>query len=155
MKRVVVIGIEIHCELKSKAKMFSDAPITFNAEVNSFANEIDVGYPGTLPSLNQEAVRLSLMACLITDCEIDRLMRFDRKNYFYSDLPKGYQITQQFYPIGKNGKVTIDVENQTKVIGIERIHMEEDTAKQFHEGDGTLIDYNLSGIPLIEIVCKP
>ncbi|NLA78104.1 MAG: Asp-tRNA(Asn)/Glu-tRNA(Gln) amidotransferase GatCAB subunit B, partial [Erysipelothrix sp.] len=74
MKRDVVIGIEIHCELKSKAKMFSDAPITFNAEVNSFANEIDVGYPGTLPSLNQEAVRLSLMACLITDCEIDRLM---------------------------------------------------------------------------------
>ncbi len=155
MKRVVVIGIEIHCELKSKAKMFSDAPITFNADVNSFANEIDVGYPGTLPSLNQEAVRLSLMACLITDCEIDRLMRFDRKNYFYSDLPKGYQITQQFYPIGKNGKVTIDVENQTKVIGIERIHMEEDTAKQFHEGDGTLIDYNRAGNPLIEIVSKP
>ncbi len=155
MKRVVVIGIEIHCELKSKAKMFSDAPITFNADVNSFANEIDVGYPGTLPSLNREAVRLSLMACLITDCEIDRLMRFDRKNYFYSDLPKGYQITQQFYPIGKNGKVTIDVENQTKVIGIERIHMEEDTAKQFHEDDGTLIDYNRAGNPLIEIVSKP
>ncbi len=155
MKRDVVIGIEIHCELKSKAKMFSDAPITFNADVNSFANEIDVGYPGTLPSLNQEAVRLSLMACLITDCEIDRLMRFDRKNYFYSDLPKGYQITQQFYPIGKNGKVTIDVENQIKVIGIERIHMEEDTAKQFHEDDGTLIDYNRAGNPLIEIVSKP
>lgn len=155
MKRDVVIGIEIHCELKTTSKMFSDAPVTFNEAVNAFVNEIDFGLPGTLPSLNKEAVRLSLMACMICDCEIDRLMRFDRKNYYYSDLPKGYQITQQFYPLGRDGKVSIEVDGLHKDIGIERIHMEEDTAKQFHEGDYTTIDYNRAGNPLIEIVSKP
>ena len=155
MKRQVTIGIEIHCELKTNTKMFSGAPVGFANAPNTNTNEIDLGHPGTLPALNKEAVKLSIMACFITGCTIDHLIRFDRKNYFYSDLPKGFQITQQFYPIGKDGKVIISTEDGNKEIRIERIHMEEDTAKQFHQGDDTLIDYNRAGTPLIEIVSKP
>jgi aspartyl-tRNA(Asn)/glutamyl-tRNA(Gln) amidotransferase subunit B len=155
MTRDVVIGIEIHCELKTNTKMFSGAPVMFAESPNTCVNEIDLGHPGTLPSLNKQAVKLSIMACFICDCTIDRLIRFDRKNYTYSDLPKGYQITQQFYPLGKDGKITIETANGKKDIGIERIHMEEDTAKQFHDEDVTRIDYNRAGTPLIEIVSKP
>ena len=155
MTRDVVIGIEIHCELKTNTKMFSGAPVMFAELPNTCVNEIDLGHPGTLPALNKQAVKLSIMACFICDCSIDRLIRFDRKNYTYSDLPKGYQITQQFYPLGKDGKITIETANGKKDIGIERIHMEEDTAKQFHDEDVTRIDYNRAGTPLIEIVSKP
>ncbi len=155
MKRDVVIGIEVHCELKTNTKMFSGAPVGFAQEPNTCVNEIDLGHPGTLPALNKEAVKLSIMACFITGCRIDYLMRFDRKNYYYSDLPKGFQITQQFYPLGKDGSISIIVDDQEITIGIERIHMEEDTAKQFHMEDKTLIDYNRAGTPLIEIVSKP
>ncbi len=155
MTRDVVIGIEIHCELKTNTKMFSGAPVMFAKTPNSCVNEIDLGHPGTLPALNKQAVKLSIMACFICDCSIDRLIRFDRKNYTYSDLPKGYQITQQFYPLGKDGKITIETSQGKKDIGIERIHMEEDTAKQFHDEDVTRIDYNRAGTPLIEIVSKP
>lgn len=155
MKREVTIGIEIHCELKTKTKMFSGAPLGFADAPNTNVNEIDLGHPGTLPSLNKEAVKLSIMACAIMDCSIDRLMRFDRKNYFYSDLPKGFQITQQFYPLGSDGRIIITTEDGDKVIRIDRIHMEEDTAKQFHHDAETLIDYNRAGTPLIEIVSKP
>lgn len=155
MKREVTIGIEIHCELKTNTKMFSGAPVGFADAPNSNTNEIDIGHPGTLPSLNKKAVKLSVMACFIMGCTIDRLMRFDRKNYYYSDLPKGFQITQQFYPLGKDGKVVIATDDGDKEIRIERIHMEEDTAKQFHQKDDTLIDYNRAGTPLIEIVSKP
>lgn len=155
MKRDVTIGIEIHCELKTNTKMFSGAPLGFADAPNTNTNEIDIGHPGTLPSLNKEAVKLSVMACVIMGCTIDRLMRFDRKNYFYSDLPKGFQITQQFYPLGKDGSVIIPCEDGDKEIRIDRIHMEEDTAKQFHQGEDTLIDYNRAGTPLIEIVSKP
>src|SRR5690554_1152710 len=155
MVRDVVIGIEIHCELKTNTKMFSGAPVGFAQEPNSCVNEIDLGHPGTLPALNREAVKLSIMACFITGCTINKTIRFDRKNYYYSDLPKGFQITQQFFPLGSNGTLEIDVDGFNKTIGIDRIHMEEDTAKQFHQGDVTLIDYNRAGTPLIEIVSKP
>lgn len=155
MKRDVVIGIEIHCELKTNTKMFSGAPVGFGQGPNSCVNEIDLGHPGTLPALNKEAVKLSIMACFITGCTLERLIRFDRKNYYYSDLPKGFQITQQFFPLGKDGSVSIEVDGINKNIGIDRIHMEEDTAKQFHRDDITLIDYNRAGTPLIEIVSKP
>lgn len=155
MNREVVIGIEIHCELKTNTKMFSGAPLGFADAPNTNVNEIDLGHPGTLPALNKEAVKLSVMACFIMGCTIDRLMRFDRKNYYYSDLPKGYQITQQFYPLGKDGKVTISIDGKSKDIRIDRIHMEEDTAKQFHHESETYIDYNRAGTPLIEIVSKP
>ncbi len=150
----VIIGIEIHCELKTKTKMFSGAPVLFGEKANTCVNEIDLGHPGTLPSVNKKAVELAIKAASAFQCEIDPVLRFDRKNYYYSDLPKGYQITQQFYPIGKNGQVVIEVEGEQKVIRIQRMHMEEDTAKQFHNDSGTLIDFNRAGTPLIEIVSE-
>lgn len=150
----VVIGIEIHCELKTKTKMFSSAPVAFAKQANSCVNEVDLAHPGTLPALNKKAVELALRACYALDCSIDTLVKFDRKNYYYSDLPKGYQITQQFFPIGSNGNIEIDVDGYKKNIRINRIHMEEDTAKQNHNYDGTYIDYNRAGTPLIEIVSE-
>ncbi|MFV0479363.1 MAG: Asp-tRNA(Asn)/Glu-tRNA(Gln) amidotransferase subunit GatB [Anaerorhabdus sp.] len=155
MEYDVVIGIEIHCELKTKTKMFSGAPCQFGAEVNTCVNEIDLGHPGTLPSVNKEAVRKALQACMAFHLEIDPLVRFDRKNYYYSDLPKGFQITQQFHPLGQAGYVVVEVDGEKKKIRINRIHMEEDTAKQFHMEKETLIDFNRSGTPLIEIVSEP
>lgn len=149
----VIIGIEIHCELKTKTKMFSSAPVDATSSPNTNVNEIDLAHPGTLPSVNKEAVKLALKACHALNCEIDPLIKFDRKNYFYSDLPKGYQITQQFHPIGKNGSVNIDVNGESKKVRINRIHMEEDTAKQYHL-ESTCIDYNRAGTPLIEIVSE-
>lgn len=154
MKFETVIGIEIHCELKTKTKMFSSAPVSFGAPANSCVNEIDLGHPGTLPCVNKEAVRLAIMAATALHCEIDPLVKFDRKNYYYSDLPKGYQITQQFHPIGTGGYVEIETEAGTKKVHLDRIHMEEDTAKQFHNEEGTLIDFNRAGTPLVEIVSE-
>lgn len=161
MRRVVTsmykptIGIEIHCELKTNTKMFSGARVSFEALPNHCVNEVDIALPGTLPSLNKKGVELAVRACLGLGMEIDSLLRFDRKNYFYSDLAKGFQITQQFFPLGKNGKLEIVVDDVWKEIGITRLHMEEDTAKQYHEEDCTLIDFNRSGVGLIEIVSKP
>ena len=150
-----IIGIEIHCELNTKTKMFSSAPNTFGKDPNTQVNQVDLAHPGTLPRVNKQAVIYSIMACSALNLEIDNELWFDRKNYFYSDLTKGYQITQDKRPIGKNGYVEVETSNGKKKIGIERIHMEEDTAKQSHFGDFTLIDYNRCGVPLIEIVSKP
>lgn len=154
MEFETVIGIEIHCELKTRTKMFSGAPVQFGMAPNSCTSEVDLGHPGTLPCLNQHAVELAVRACTALHCTIDPLVRFDRKNYYYSDLPKGFQITQQFHPIGRNGYVTIRVDGQQKKIRLNRIHMEEDTAKQFHGSEGTAIDFNRAGTPLIEIVSE-
>lgn len=151
----VIIGIEIHIELNTKTKMFSSSEINLNALPNTNVNQIDLGYPGTLPLVNKQAVKHALSFAKALNMEIDTVLRFDRKNYFYPDLPKGYQITQYFNPIGKNGIVTIQVDNQTKNIEIERIHLEEDTARQYHTELGTMLDYNRAGVPLIEIVTKP
>ena len=106
MKYETVIGIEIHCELKTKTKMFSSAPVAFGEVANTCVNEVDLGHPGTLPCVNKEAVKLAIKAATALKCEIDPLVKFDRKNYYYSDLPKGFQITQQFHPIGSNGYLT-------------------------------------------------
>lgn len=154
-KYYVTIGIEIHCELKTKTKMFSSAPVSFGEVANTSVNAIDLGHPGTLPCVNKQAIALAIKACTGMHCTIDPLVRFDRKNYYYSDLPKGFQITQQFFPIGKDGYVEIDVDGKKKKVRIERIHMEEDTAKQFHKETGTYIDFNRAGTPLIEIVSRP
>ncbi len=151
----VVIGIEIHCELKTKTKMFSGAPTSFGQSANSCTNEIDLGHPGTLPCVNKAAVRSAIMACTALNLTIDPVVKFDRKNYYYTDLPKGFQITQQFHPIGRDGWVEIETETGKKKIRINRLHMEEDTAKQFHLDDETLIDYNRAGTPLVEIVSEP
>lgn len=150
----VVIGIEIHCELKTKTKMFSSAPVEFGAKANTCVNEIDLGHPGTLPCVNKKAVELAIMAATALHCEIDPLVKFDRKNYYYSDLPKGFQITQQFHPIGSGGYIDIETDEGKKQIRINRMHMEEDTAKQFHGEGGTLIDFNRAGTPLVEIVSE-
>ena len=149
-----VIGIEIHCELKTKTKMFSSAPVAFGEAANTCVNAIDLGHPGTLRAVNKKAIELAIRAATALHCEIDPVVKFDRKNYYYSDLPKGYQITQQFHPIGSGGFVEIDTEQGPKKIRIDRLHMEEDTAKQFHLANGTMIDFNRAGTPLVEIVSE-
>lgn len=151
----VIIGIEIHLELNTKTKMFSPARIDFNAEPNTTMNQIDLGYPGTLPLVNKEAVLSGIKLAKALNMKIDDELHFDRKNYFYPDLPKGYQITQFFRPIGSEGYVTINTEKGPKKIQIERIHLEEDTARQHHDDEGTKLDYNRAGVPLIEIVTHP
>ena len=155
MEYDVTIGIEIHCQLKTDTKMFSGAPTSFGRKANTCVNEIDLGMPGVLPEVNKEAVRKAVMACTALHLDIDPLVKFDRKNYYYSDLPKGFQITQQFHPIGRNGYVEIETEHGKKKIRINRIHMEEDTAKQFHLTKFSLLDFNRAGTPLIEIVSEP
>ena len=154
MNYEAVIGIEIHCELMTKTKMFSSAPLDYGATPNTAVNEIDLAMPGTLPSVNKQAVAYGLRLAQALHLEIDSLVRFDRKNYFYSDLPKGYQITQQFHPLGQHGYFDILVKDEVKRIRINRLHMEEDTAKQFHENNKTLIDLNRAGTPLLEIVTE-
>lgn len=150
-----IIGIEIHLELNTKTKMFSPARIDFNAEPNTTMNQIDMGYPGTLPLVNKEAVISGVKMARALNMKVDDELHFDRKNYFYTDLPKGYQITQFFRPIGSEGYVTIKTANGPKKIAIERIHLEEDTARQHHGEEVTELDYNRAGVPLIEIVTHP
>lgn len=150
-----VIGLEVHCELKTKSKMFSGAPVTFGQAPNTNVNIVDMGMTGAMPVLNKAGVEYAIRVCSALNMEIDELVCFDRKNYYYSDLPKGFQITQDRHPIGRNGTMNIEVDGRKQVIEIERLHMEEDTAKQLHFDDYSLIDYNRAGIPLIEIVTKP
>lgn len=150
-----VIGIEIHVELKTKSKMFSRGPVTFGQMPNTETVAYDLGYPGVMPVVNKQAVRYGIMLSEALHMNISKTLYFDRKNYFYSDLPKGYQITQQDHPIGSEGYLEITTSEGTKKIAIERAHLEEDTAKQLHLGDMTLVDYNRAGTPLIEIVTHP
>lgn len=144
------IGIEVHVELISDAKVFSLSKNNFKDPVNTNINAIDLGHPGVLPRLNKGVIDSALKACLALNCNINKVMHFDRKNYFYPDLPKGYQITQQDTPIGYDGYINIS----NKKIDIERIHIEEDTCKSIHT-DYTLLNFNRAGVPLIEIVTRP
>ena len=155
MEFEAVIGLEIHVEMKTKSKMFSSGPVSFGADPNTNVNVVDMGFPGVLSVVNKQAVINAIRVSNALHMSIDDLVVFDRKNYFYSDLPKGYQITQQFRPIGSNGYLTIKTSDGEKKIGIERLHMEEDTCKQLHSWDFSLLDYNRAGIPLIEIVSRP
>jgi aspartyl-tRNA(Asn)/glutamyl-tRNA(Gln) amidotransferase subunit B len=150
-----VIGLEIHVEMKTKSKMFSSAPVGFSRDPNTEVAPLDMGFPGTMPVVNKQAVINAIRVANALHMNIDHTLFFDRKNYFYSDLPKGFQITQQNRPIGKNGFLIIPTPEGEKRIGIERIHMEEDTCKQEHFMDYTLMDYNRAGIPLVEIVSLP
>ncbi len=150
-----VIGLEIHVELKTKSKMFSNGPVLFGQEANTMVAPLDIGFPGTMPTVNKQAVRYAIRVCHALHMKIDHELHFDRKNYFYSDLPKGFQITQNDRPIGSEGYLEIDLDGVKKRINIERLHMEEDTAKQLHFNTFTLLDYNRAGIPLIEIVSRP
>ena len=148
------IGIEIHCELKTNTKIYSNSINGYGTTANSNVNVVDLGYPGTLPTLNEYAIKTALKAALILNCDINKIMHFDRKNYFYPDLPKGYQITQAETPIGVNGYVMIDVNGKEKKVRIHDIHIEEDTCKSIHYKHHSFLDFNRAGVPLIEIVTE-
>jgi aspartyl-tRNA(Asn)/glutamyl-tRNA(Gln) amidotransferase subunit B len=152
-----VIGLEVHVEMKTKTKIFCGCQTDFGAPANTNVCPICLGHPGTLPVLNQQAVELALRAALALNCQVNQDCKFDRKNYFYPDLPKGYQISQFDQPIGEHGSIEIDVNGERKRIGITRVHLEEDAGKSMHASDGshTLVDYNRTGVPLIEIVSEP
>lgn len=150
-----VIGLEVHVELKTKSKIFSTSPNAFGDAPNANVNPKDLGYPGTLPVLNEEAVNYGMKAALALNCEINQETVFDRKHYFYPDNPAAYQISQDDKPIAENGWIEIEIDGEKKKIGIERIHLEEDAGKLTHTPDGSLVDYNRQGTPLIEIVSKP
>ncbi|RWR05797.1 Asp-tRNA(Asn)/Glu-tRNA(Gln) amidotransferase subunit GatB [Siminovitchia fortis] len=150
-----VIGLEVHVELKTDSKIFSPAPNHFGAEPNANVTVIDLAYPGVLPVLNKRAVEYAMKAAMALNCEIATETDFDRKNYFYPDNPKAYQISQQDNPIGKNGWIEIEVNGEKKKIRINRVHMEEDAGKLTHTGKGySLVDLNRAGTPLIEIVSE-
>jgi aspartyl-tRNA(Asn)/glutamyl-tRNA(Gln) amidotransferase subunit B len=155
MEFETVIGLEVHVELKTASKIFSASPNQFGAEPNTNTNMVDLGMPGVLPVLNKKAVEYGMKAAMAINCEVATHTKFDRKNYFYPDNPKAYQISQFDQPIGEHGWIEIEVNGYTKKIGITRIHLEEDAGKLNH-GDGySLVDYNRQGTPLVEIVSEP
>ena len=152
----MVIGLEVHVELKTKTKIFCSCSTAFGAEPNTQCCPVCMGYPGTLPVLNKQVVHDAVLAGLATDCTIARYSKQDRKNYFYPDLPKAYQISQYDLPLCVDGHLTIETEAGEKRVGITRIHIEEDAGKLVHDPEkGTLIDCNRCGVPLIEIVSEP
>ncbi len=155
MKLIPVIGLEMHCEMKSNTKVFSPAKNSFNDLPNANVNKIDMAFPGILPLVNMECMEKAIEMALILNCELPEYFMFDRKNYYYPDLPKGYQITQSTNPIGVNGKLMIDVDGKTREIEILDIHLEEDSASLDHYSDTTNIDYNRAGVPLLETVTAP
>lgn len=155
LKYETVIGLEVHVELKTNSKIFSSSPNHFGAEPNSNTTVVDLGYPGTLPVLNKKVVEYGMKASLALNCEVAEHTKFDRKNYFYPDNPKAYQISQFDKPIGEHGWIDIEVNGEKKRIGITRIHLEEDAGKLNHEKGYSLVDFNRQGTPLIEIVSEP
>ncbi len=156
MKKIIpVIGIEMHCELKSNSKVFSSARNCFSEEANSNIRPLDMAFPGTLPVVNKKCVKDALKMALVLNCQVPEYMYFDRKNYYYPDLPKGYQITQNTEPVGVNGYLDIPYQDGIKKVLIHDIHLEEDSASLEHYFDATLIDYNRAGVPLLELVTEP
>ena len=151
----VVIGLEVHLELETNSKNFSSAPNKFSNIPNDNVATVDLGLPGVLPVVNKEACRKALLTAMALHCENPDEVLFDRKNYFYPDLPKGYQITQVTKPMGRNGYLDILVGDKVKRVLIHQLHLEEDTASLEHRGKYSLIDHNRSGVPLIEIVTEP
>lgn len=151
----IVIGLEVHVELNTKTKIFCGCENKFGGKPNTYCCPICTAMPGTLPVLNKKVVDYAIATGLATNCSITKYIKFDRKNYFYPDLPKAYQISQLYLPICQNGYLTIQTSKLEKKIGIHEIHMEEDAGKLIHSSDCTLIDYNRCGVPLLEIVSKP
>jgi len=150
-----VIGLEVHCEMKSVSKNFSSSPNRYETEPNINISPVDLGYPGVLPVANKYAAKQALKVALALNCETPKYLTFERKNYFYPDLPKGYQITQLHHPVGTNGYLMIKVNGQDKKVLIHDTHLEEDTASLDHYGTYSLIDYNRCGVPLLETVTEP
>ena len=161
MKYQPVIGMEIHVELLTRSKVFNESANAFGGVPNTHVDPVDLGLPGTLPVLNKKAFELSLRTALALQCEIPKVTLFDRKNYYYPDLPKNYQISQQYHPLGRNGYLPIVLKDGTeKKIGIDNLHLEEDAGKNVHPESGrdagmTYVDLNRAGVPLLEIVSKP
>lgn len=151
----VVIGIEVHTELSTNTKAYCACTTEFGGEANSHCCPVCIGMPGALPVLNEKVVEYGVLAGLATNCSIHQYSNQDRKNYFYPDLAKGYQVTQDTLPICHDGWIEIETEDTSKKIGITRIHLEEDTGKLTHEEAGSTIDYNRCGVPLIETVSEP
>ena len=152
-----VIGLEVHVELATKTKIFCSCSTQFGGEPNTHTCPVCTGMPGSLPVLNKQVVEYAAAVGLATNCEITQYCKFDRKNYFYPDNPQNYQISQLYLPICRNGSVEIETENGKKKVGIHEIHMEEDAGKLIHDewDDSSLVDFNRSGVPLIEIVSEP
>ena len=152
-----VIGLEVHVELATKTKIFCGCSTAFGGAPNTHTCPVCTGMPGTLPVLNKKALEYAVAVGLAANCTIARLCKFDRKNYFYPDNPQNYQISQLYLPICRNGSVEIETAEGKKKIGIHEIHMEEDAGKLIHDEweDCSLVDYNRSGVPLIEIVSEP
>ncbi|NDL67583.1 Asp-tRNA(Asn)/Glu-tRNA(Gln) amidotransferase subunit GatB [Anaerotalea alkaliphila] len=152
----IVIGLEVHSELKTHTKIFCGCTTAFGGDPNTHCCPICTGMPGTLPVLNGKVVEYAIRAGLATNCKINQFSKQDRKNYFYPDLPKAYQVSQYDLPLCYEGAVDIELGDGVKTIGITRIHIEEDAGKLLHgSGEGTLVDYNRCGVPLIEIVTEP
>ena len=153
----VVIGLEVHAELSTKTKIFCSCPTEFGGEPNTHCCPVCMAMPGALPVLNKKVVEYAIKAGLATNCDIARVSKSDRKNYFYPDLPKSYQISQYDMPLCTKGYIEIDTKEGTKKIGLTRIHIEEDAGKLNHNefGRGSLVDLNRAGVPLIEIVSEP
>ena len=152
----IVMGLEVHSELKTQTKIYCDCTTAFGGEPNTHCCPICTGMPGTLPVLNGRVVEFAIRAGLATNCKINGFSKQDRKNYFYPDLPKAYQVSQFDLPFCYEGRVEVEAEGETVTIGITRIHIEEDAGKLLHgSGEGSLVDYNRCGVPLIEIVSEP
>lgn len=154
-KQIAVIGLEMHCELISNSKVFSSAKNEYNETPNSNIVPLDLALPGTLPVVNKKCVGDALKMSMILNCKMPEYMYFDRKNYYYPDLPKGYQITQMTEPVGIDGEIEIEVDEKLIPVRIHDIHLEEDTANLDHYFDTTTIDYNRAGVPLLELVTEP
>ncbi|MCI6266220.1 MAG: Asp-tRNA(Asn)/Glu-tRNA(Gln) amidotransferase subunit GatB [Erysipelotrichaceae bacterium] len=157
-KYKALIGLEMHCEIsETKTKVFSTAENSYNDIPNSNIRPVDMAFPGTLPVVNKEAVRKALMASLILNCKQPEYIYFERKNYYYPDLPKGFQITQETKPtpVGIYGKLSYECNDEIKTVRVNNIHLEEDAASSTHHEDTTTINYNRAGVPLLELVTEP
>jgi aspartyl-tRNA(Asn)/glutamyl-tRNA(Gln) amidotransferase subunit B len=154
-KYETVIGLEVHVELATNTKIFCGCSTSFGAPPNTQTCPVCLGHPGVLPVLNKQAVNFAMKAAMALNCQVAENTKFDRKNYFYPDSPKAYQISQFDQPIGEHGWIDIEVDGETKRIGITRLHLEEDAGKLNHDGDSSLVDFNRVGVPLIEIVSEP
>ena len=158
-----VIGVETHVELRTASKMFCGCPVDFASEPNTNVCPVCLGLPGALPVPNERAIEMTIAVGLALGCRIARDSEFARKNYFYADLPKNYQISQYTFPLCVDGSIDVDVDGEPTTVGITRVHMEEDTGKSTHLGESgrihgaenTLLDFNRAGVPLVEVVSEP
>ena len=156
----VVIGLEVHAQLRTRSKMFCGCPTAFGAAPNSQTCPVCQGMPGTLPVINRTAIEYAVRTALALDCRVNAGCRFARKHYYYPDMPKNFQISQYEEPLAEEGLLEIDIDGVARPIGIQRLHLEEDVGKLLHEGtlataQASLVDFNRSGVPLMETVSKP